>query len=85
LAGVFSGPEGQQIKRSILDENPGIVRLEVNGRYPDALPFSTVPPQVLQALPKLPDVLEYRFVGERLILLDAHAHIVVDWIDHVFP
>ena len=85
LGVVFRGPGGRQIKRSILDENTAIVRLEINGRYPDGLPVSTVPPQVLKELPTLPDVLEYRFVGQRLILLDAHAHIVIDWIDRVFP
>ena len=37
-----------------------------------------MPPQVLQALPKLPEELEYRFIGDRLILFDIHAHIIVD-------
>lgn len=85
LAAVFRGPEGRQIKRSILDEYTGGVRLEVNGRYPDDVPLSSVPPQVLNALPRLPDVLEYRFIGERLILLDTHAHVIVDFVEHVFP
>jgi hypothetical protein len=85
LAGIFRGPGGEQIKRSILDEYTGSVRLQVNGRYPDEVPLSSVPPQMLQALPKLPDVLEYRFVGKHLILLDAHARVIVDFVDHVFP
>ena len=54
LARVFKGPEGRELKASILDENPGNVGLQVNGRYPDEIPVSTVPPQVLAALPKLP-------------------------------
>ena len=33
-----------------------------------------MPPQVLAALPKLPEDIEYRFIGDRLILLDVHAH-----------
>ena len=37
--------------------------LKVNGRYPDAVPLSTVPPQVLKGLPNLPEELQYRFVG----------------------
>ena len=68
-----------------MDENPGRLRLRVNGRYPDAVPLSTVPPQVLQGLPKLPEELEYRFIGDRLILIDIHAHIIVDLIDDAFP
>lgn len=85
LAGIFRGPGGREIKHSILDEYTGNIRLQVNGEYPEGVPFATVPAQVLQALPKLPDVLEYRFVGKRLILLDVHAHLIVDFIEHVFP
>ena len=52
-----------------------------NGRYPDTVPLSTMPPQILAALPKLPEELEYRFIGDRLILLDVHAQLVVDYMD----
>jgi hypothetical protein len=85
LAGIFRGPDGRQIKRSILDEDTLGVRLQVNGMYTDSVPLSSVPPQVLQVLPPLPEVLEYRFIGERLILLDAHAHIIVDFVEQAFP
>ena len=85
LANVFDGPEGKQLKASIMDENPVQVRLTVNGRYPDQVPVSTVPPEVLQALPKLSEDMEYRFIGDALILLDAHAHIIADFIDDALP
>ena len=42
-------------------------------------------PDLLAALPKLPTEFEYRFVGDRLILLDKHAHLIVDWVDNVLP
>lgn len=84
LGRIFKGEEGRQLKAAILDENPGAVGFQVNGRYPDAVPLSTVPPQVLSALPKLPRDLEYRFVGDRLILLDVHAHIIADYMDNAF-
>lgn len=85
FARVFSGTSGQQFKATILDENPGRIALTVNSRYPDEVPVSTVPPQVLSALPPLPDELEYRFIGERLILLDIHAHTIADFMDNAFP
>jgi hypothetical protein len=44
-----------------------------------------MPPEVLQALPTLPEELEYRFVSEHLILLDPHAHIVADFIVDALP
>jgi hypothetical protein len=82
---VFGGPEGKQLKASIMDENPGKLQVTVNSRYPDTVPLSTVPPQVLAGLPRLPDDLEYRFIGRRLILLDVHAHIIADFIDNAIP
>ncbi len=85
IAAAFSGPEGRGLKGSIMDENPGPIRLAVNGRYPDSVPLATMPPQVLAQLPRLPDDLEYRFIGSRLILLDVHAHIIVDYIDDALP
>lgn len=85
LRPVFTGTDGQQIKNEILDkEYKGNVKLAVSGRYPDEVPISTVPPQVLQALPKLPEELEYRFIQNSLILFDPHAHIIVDYMDRAF-
>jgi len=85
LRPIFSGPEGVQIKSEILDnEYKGNVKLVVNGRYPDEIPISTVPPQVLAQLPKLPEDLEYRFVQRHLILLDSHAHLIADYVPQAF-
>jgi hypothetical protein len=85
LATVFDGPEGKQLKASIMDENSTGITISVNGRYPDAVPLSSVPPEVLQTLPKLIEDMEYRFIGDRLILLDTHAHVVADFIDDALP
>jgi hypothetical protein len=85
LEGVFGGPEGRKLKAAIMDENPGAIRLLVNGRYPDGVPLTTMPPQVLAGLPKLPPELEYRFIGERLVLLDEPAHLIVDFIQDALP
>jgi hypothetical protein len=85
LASVFRGPNGRDIKRSILDTYTGNVILQVNSTYPENAPYSTVPLPILQGLPPLPDALQYRFVGEKLILLDPHARLVVDIVTNVFP
>lgn len=85
LVRVFSGADGKQLRASILDENPVDQPVRINGPYPDGIPLSTMPPQLLSALPKLPDELEYRFVGERLILFDHHAHLIVDYVDRALP
>lgn len=88
LATIFGGPDGRQLKASIMDENPVdpvALKLTVNGRYPDTVPLTTVPPQVLQTLPELTEDLEYRFIGDWLILLDTHAHVIADFIDNALP
>ena len=88
LASVFGGPDGKQLKASIMDENqiaPSAAKLAVNARYPDTVPLTSVPPQVLQTLPKLTEDLEYRFIGDSLILLDVHAHVIADFMENVLP
>jgi hypothetical protein len=86
LGAVFTGPNGPKLKATIMEENPGrIVQPRVNQRYPDEFPVSTVPPQVLETLPRLPDDLEYRFIGYHLILLDIHAHLIVDYVSNAIP
>jgi hypothetical protein len=85
LAKVFGGPDGAELKASIMDENPGVPSLKVNDRYPDTVPVSTIPPQVLQEFPKLAEELEYRFVGNHLILMDTHAHMIADFVRNAFP
>jgi hypothetical protein len=85
VGNVFSGPEGADLKASVMDENPGVPNLKVNSRYPDEIPVSTIPPQLLQTLPKLPEEMEYRFVGNNLILMDTHAHTVADFVSDTFP
>ena len=86
LAGLFNGPDGKKLRMAVNEENPGeSVKLVVNGRYPDTIPLSSVPPQVLQTLPHLPVELEYRFIQSTLILLDVHAHIIVDYMTGAIP
>jgi hypothetical protein len=85
IARALAGPDGREIKDEIMEDNPGRIQLRINGRYPEGIPLSTTPAQILAVLPPLPDELEYRFIGRRLILLDVHAHLVVDYIDDAVP
>jgi hypothetical protein len=87
LHGVITTRPGSQTKTAINEENPGAIKIAVNGKYPDGVALTTVPPQVLEALPRLPEKsdLEYRFVGRRLLLLDSRAKMVVDYIENAMP
>jgi hypothetical protein len=67
------------------EENFPTPKVVVNGQYIPAAPLSTVPPTVLLALPTLPEQVEYRFVGRTLILRDAVANLIIDFIPGAVP
>jgi hypothetical protein len=86
MAQVFKNPKDRaELRASIAEENPKGVVLKVNGRYPDTVPLTSMPPDVLKNLPPLPEEIEYRFVGESLILLDVISHLVVDFMSFALP
>jgi hypothetical protein len=79
------GPSGSASREAIMKENPnqsGKTKLgvAVNAKYPDTAPATTMPPTLLLRLPALPDHLEYRFVGKDLVLCDADADLILDFI-----
>ena len=84
FADVFKGKAGRDARKYIHDE-PHPVTPEINKRYPDTIPLATMPLRVLAELPKLPDELEYRFVYSHLILMDVHAHLILDYVLNAIP
>ena len=83
---VLSGPEGKQQLSEIREEaGERQIKLQLNARYPNDVPLSAVPFELLKALPQLPDELEYRFLGNHLILLDVRARMIADYLRDVLP
>ena len=62
----------------------GIPEARVNGRIP-AGRYVRVWPALLNALPALPEELEYRFIGWDLALVDVHADLIVDILKNALP
>jgi hypothetical protein len=86
IRSTFQGPEANHALATMQQGAPiKEVHLKVNEVYPDGVPHTTVPPTLLQKLPKLPDELEYRIVGRDLILLDVRANLVVDLLQEIVP
>jgi hypothetical protein len=98
LRSDLAGAKGRDARETIKDGNPRTdkaaptrpgeprpkeVVLLPNAPYPEGAPLSTVPPDLLAKLPKLPEPLEYRFVGGHLILHDSEASLVVDFLNEV--
>jgi hypothetical protein len=77
---LFTAALSVEIKRSlrraldadtlqvIMDDNPGEIPSQVNDDYREGAPLSTMPPNILAALPRLPQGVEYRFVERHLVL-----------------
>lgn len=83
---TLSTPDGRALLAEIKDESEQRrIVAKVNGRYPDAIPLSAVPYELLKVLPPLPDELEYRFLGRDLILLDTDARIIADVLRNALP
>ncbi len=72
-------------RETLSDDNPGAFFHSINGTYPKNKPLSTVPINILAALPKLPGDMEYRFLGRHLILYDTRANMILDRIPCAIP
>lgn len=97
----FSSPQGPGLLKDIKQGNPKVegnplpqdpsrearknVTIAVNARYPEAAPYSSVPPTLLLKLPLLPDQVRYRFIGRTLILRDTEANVILDFIPDIVP
>jgi hypothetical protein len=58
--------------------------LRVNMTWPEPVLFGFVPPLLLAALPRLPEELQYRIIGNALVLWDHHANLIVDFLPDAF-
>ena len=61
------------------------MHLQVNGIYPDAVPYTAVPPSLLAKFPKLPDDVAYRIVLRDIVLIDVKSSMVVDLAHELIP
>jgi hypothetical protein len=74
------GPAAIRARESIREDAPATFVLVVNGSLPEGGPRSTMPGNLLQILPPLPNRLEYRIIDTHLVLIDLDADIVVDYM-----
>ena len=84
---MTKGPDAVENKAIVKEDAPKArdVPFKVNGEYPKDAPLSTVPPDVLKALPPLPENLQYRIVGKHLILLCTDGNLIVDYMLNAIP
>jgi hypothetical protein len=82
LAPELKGEDGRDAKAVLKDDapEPGSVPFKVNAKYPEGQPIPSVPANLLLTLPSLPAPLEYRIVGQHLLLIDTATDLIVDYI-----
>jgi hypothetical protein len=86
ISSEFQGPQAPHAKATIEQGAPlKKVHLHVNEIYPESIPYTSVPPTMLQKLPKLPEEVAYRAVSSDLVLLDVKANLVVDYLPGILP
>jgi hypothetical protein len=85
IAGTFHSKRGPGVAASLQHAEPGKITLHVNQPYPDGVALQSMPPTLLQKLPKLPQELQYRIVGRNLVLLDTEPNLVVDILANAIP
>lgn len=68
-----------------MQEVPKNTAPKVNADYPETAALATVPALILKRLQRLPDGIEYRFMGRDLILRDTKANIIVDFLHEAVP
>ena len=70
--------------RLLFDEVPNF-KPQVNMTYPVNSPKANFPPRLALAMPQLPEQLEYRLVGDSLVMRDSKANLIVDYIPGIVP
>ena len=70
---------------NIDDEQATVKTPSIHLRFPSAAQMATMPPSLLAALPQLPKELEYRIVGNYLVLRDVDAALILDYIPAAVP
>lgn len=89
LSPTVKGKDGAENKQAIADDAPASneIPFQVNAAYPKDAPLSTMPADVLLSLPELPKdkEIEYRFAGKHLLLYDAKANLIIDFMLNALP
>lgn len=81
IARSLAGPDGAKVRSSLRHAEPvPAIVLHVNDTYPEGVPLQSTPPSLLSRLPPLPKELEYRLLGNDLVLHDTGPNLIIDFM-----
>jgi len=81
----FRGPDANDLRKKVFEAENKAVPVKVNVAYPMSQELLETPPKLLLELPQLPKELQYRFVGNNLLLVDRESLLIVDYMPDVLP
>jgi hypothetical protein len=81
----MQGQDAGHIHQSLQHAEPVRVRLRINEAYPAGVPLQSTPPTLLMNLAPLPPEIDYRVVGNNLVLRDAKANLIIDFVVNAIP
>lgn len=85
LAAEFAGPKGDLVRDALQEQNEGLRAGSVPIAINQMVSVPRLPPVLLETLPQVPQQVEFAFSGRTLLLRDADADVVVDFIPQAFP
>ncbi len=78
IKAAYTEAELAELRKTLVEAETDGVPVKVHAQYPDSKEKVEMPPKLLEALPQLPEVLQYRFVGKHLLLIDRENGLIVD-------
>jgi hypothetical protein len=86
LVGIaMKGSDAGHIQQSLKHAEPIKLALRVGDTWPPGVPLQSTPPTLLMNLPSLTPEVDYRVIGNSLVLRDAKTNLVVDFVPNAVP
>ena len=82
---AMQGRNSSRVRKSLKSAEPVLLALKINGPFPEKLPLQSTPPTLLLNLPALPAEVDYRLVGNALVIRDCNANIILDFVPNALP
>lgn len=85
IARALTAEEVTRLRAELRGDEAPHFEARVNGSYLGREGLVSMPPALLLNFPALPPALEYRLLGEDLVLRDARAGLIVDFVHDALP
>ena len=85
IATTYVGKDRKQLRSAVFAAENRTVPVRANFVYPEAVEIIETPPKLLLVLPQLPNAIRYRFVVDKLLLMDSENQLIIDYMTKAIP